>query len=205
MTPANILPTTPSSSFNRWGTLFIFIALFALSAALTFAIAKEHARTEGQFVLSHLSYVLKVKDDLGLIDWSHSFDNSTDGLAYDIRVEGKSRIAGGNKTMLPHSSSPGFHFQLPSQWVWCWEDPEIHADAILVFESEPSPWVGGLLFTGLFGLVYGFCSFRSCHKSKTRKDSMTLITTRQVKSESVKTPPNFPSNTLPIPGYRICW
>jgi hypothetical protein len=196
------MPMNSLRSFNRWSTLFILIVLFAMGTALTYLTARDHARTEGQFTLSHLSYVLKVKDDLGLIDWANSFENSTGGLAYDIRVEGKSRISGGNKTMLPNTLSPGFHFQLPSQWVWFGADPEIHADVILVFESEPSPWVGGLLFMGIWGMGYGFRSFRSCPEPKPRKDSMKLNSARQVMPESVLTPPNLSVEKLAGSGFH---
>jgi len=111
-----------------------------------------------------LAYILQVKDDMALIDWSKTLEKTDDCLACDIREGGQSKLSVGNKAFLPSGLNQGQSFQFPSQWSFGWKSPNTPYEALLVFEAKPIPWVWGLAF-GMgsslfyFGLRFYFQRF----------------------------------------------
>jgi hypothetical protein len=128
----------------------IFFLSFVTGYYLAYQQSAGRAREEAQLSLAHLFYVLQLKDDMGLIDWSKSLEKDDDFLAYDVRLNGISKESGGNKTILPQNPVPGLVFQFPSQWNFHWTPQNKSYDALLVFEAKPLPW--------LWGLAFSFCS-----------------------------------------------
>jgi hypothetical protein len=159
MAPANNLPPNPPRPFLAVGPVFILI--FILGYALAYQLSGERARAEAHLSLAHLAYILQVKDDMGLIDWSKSLEKTDDFLACEIRAGGKPALTAGNAAFLPKGAIQGQSFQFPSQWGFAWKSPGASQEALLVFEAKPIPWFWGLTFAMgsvlfYFGLKFYF-------------------------------------------------
>ena len=144
MAPANFLPKGIPGPFLA--VCPVFILLFIAGYGLAYQLSAERALSEARLSLAHLSYVLQVKDDMGLMDWSKSLEKTDDCLAYDVRAEGTQKLSGGNKTLLPNTFTGGLSFRLPSQWCFGWKPTGAAYEARIVFEAKPIPWFWGLAF-----------------------------------------------------------
>lgn len=185
MAPANILPKGLPRPFLV--ICSVFILLFVLGYGLAYQLSGERARAEAQLSIAHLAYILQVKDDMGLIDWSKSLDKTDDCLACNIREGGQSKLSAGNKTFLPSGLNQGQSFQFPSQWSFGWKSPNTPYEAFLVFEAKPIPWVWGLAFG--MGSSFFYFGLRFYFQRFIQKE----ITSSALPENRMK----FPSHALP--------
>ncbi len=195
MAPVNFLP----KPFSR-PVLFVgiaFILLFAGGYGLAYSLSYDRAASEAQLSIDHLSYILEVKDDMGLIDWSKSIEKLDDLLAYDVLINGVSKISGGNKTLVPQNLAEGLSFHFPAQWNFLWNPANKTYETVFVFESTPSPWIGGLGLS-LFGLAGWFGCFIYLRGTlqKTEQPLSPLPNNKHVATEG----PDLTSKTQPPPS-----
>ena len=137
--------------------LALLILIFTLGFFLSFARDQSRARDTGRLAWSHLIYVLDLKDDMAVVDWSKNLETLEIVAAFRVKSAGKVVIDGGNLEFLPAAVPEGVSFRAPDRWIF--EQREEKAgreprEFVMALHFHPGP-----LLWGLFGLTACLLSY----------------------------------------------
>lgn len=186
-------------------SLLPMAALFGLVFWRILLLDLEHSSRLGQGLTDHLSYALRLKDDMGSIDWGKSLEADPRIKVFAVTKDGAGILSGGNLRMVPGAGPAGVRFQFPDSIVYETDlVTEGGSKVHFVFLSEPllDPWkAAGLsaLWVPIFGFF--FLSWRPRTRGPVPENSSDKVKAPvKVKTQD---PTPSPNEDLPPGGLSI--